>query len=266
MPIKRSLTERERQLVANALRENLDVANEVHGKAMARTSSFYIRYGKRALDIVISSVALFVTAPINAVLAVGTLIDVGRPIFFRQTRVGKGGRLFTIAKFRNMTNEVDERGELLPPEKRVTKWGRFVRSTSLDELLNFWCVLKGDMSIIGPRPLLVEYTNRYCEYHRSRLAVKPGLECPPDPRLIDADGWEMHFQNDVWYAENVSLVTDIKKLVRLAEMAFNRSSSHVRGGAGRSFFMGYDANGYAISLRDLDSAIIEKALMEDSLD
>ena len=203
---------------------------------------------------------LVATAPINGALAIVTYLDVGRPLLFRQERAGKNGVQFTIVKFRNMTNEVDERGELLPADQRVTKWGAFVRRTSLDELLNLWCVLKGDMSIIGPRPLLLEYTDRYCDYHRARLSVNPVLECPPNPRLDDANGWESRFNNDVWYVEHVSLKTDLKKLVRFFEAVLNRKTTKVRGEAGLSCFMGYREDGVAVSMRDLNESFVADAL------
>lgn len=244
----KNLSKAEREAVAAELRANLPIADSVHGHVSPHRVTGYERYGKRAIDIVVSATALVITAPINALLAVGTFLDVGHPILFKQVRVGRDGAPFTLVKFRNMTNEVDDRGELLPPEQRVTKWGMFVRGTSLDELLNFWSVLKGDMSIIGPRPLLPEYTERYCEYHRARLDVRPGLECPPDPRLDDARGWEGHFNNDVWYAGNVSLKNDLKKFVRLVEAVFSKRGTAVRAAVARSEFMGYDEEGCAIGL------------------
>lgn len=259
---KRLLTDEQREAVAERLRQdNMHTADEKHGIAIPR-DTIYVRYGKRAIDIVISSAAIIATIPINTLLAIVTYLDVGKPILFRQQRAGKDGVPFTVVKFRNMTNATDEDGNLLPPEQRVTKWGKFVRRTSLDELLNFVNVLKGDMSIIGPRPLLLEYTDRYCSYHSARLAVRPGLECPPNPRLEDASGWEAHFQNDAWYAENVSLMVDIKKFVRLVEAVFNRKASAVRGGAGRSFFMGYGPDGLAVGLGQMQDSDIEAALGE----
>ena len=138
--------------------------------------SFYTCYIKRFFDIVISFIALILTSPINLILAIVTFFDVGNPIIFKQQRVGKGKETFTIYKFRNMTNEKDSRGELLPSEQRVTKWGNFVRKTSLDELLNFLSILKGDMSLIGPRPLLDYYVERLNDYHKTIYEIKPGLE------------------------------------------------------------------------------------------
>ena len=254
------LTDEQRFAVAGYLREtNYDIANEVHGTATV-SDSFYTKFVKRAIDVVVSGAALAVTLPINAVIAVGTYFDVGRPVFFKQTRVGKNGKPFTLVKFRNMTNDTDENGNLLPAELRVTKFGKIMRTTSLDELLNFWSVFKGDMSIIGPRPLLPEYTDRYCDFHLMRLAVKPGLECPPRPSLEDVTGWEAQFNDDVWYAQNVSFMTDIKKFVRLFEAVFNKRNSKKRGEAARSWFVGYNAEGKALGLNEVPMEVIKAAL------
>lgn len=255
-----NLGPKQRKILADYLkRHNLPKAEELHGTPHPENTP-YLRYGKRAADIFIAGTALIVTAPINIALAVGTFVDVGHPIIFKQERVGKDGKIFTLYKFRNMTNDTDENGNLLPPEQRVTKWGRFVRRTSLDELLNFWSILRGDMSLIGPRPLIPEYTERYCAFHRARLAVKPGLECPPRPGAEDASTWEGEFNNAAWYAANVSFATDLRKCARLFEAVFNSRSNSVRGDAGRSYFMGYDENGYAISLGDLSDELITSVL------
>ncbi len=145
-----------KEIAGYIMRDNQERVNAAAAPVQVK-DTFYTRYGKRFLDIVISLICLIITAPINLVIAVVTYFDVGRPIIFRQQRTGKGEKPFTIYKFRNMTNDVDASGELLPPEQRVTKWGRFVRKTSLDELLNFVSILKVDMSVIGPRPLLDYY-------------------------------------------------------------------------------------------------------------
>ncbi len=208
--------------------------------------TFYTRYGKRVIDIIVSLLMLIITLPINLLIGIVTYFDVGRPIFFSQTRLGKDGKEFRIVKFRNMRNTTDERGELLPPDQRVTKWGNFVRRTSLDELLNFWSVLKGDMSLIGPRPLPPEYLGRYNDRHKMRLVVKPGLECPPRERLINAWTWNEKFENDIWYIEHISFWVDCKMLMRLVQYAFDKKNSEVRGFASKGTFFGYDKNGVAI--------------------
>ena len=224
---------------------------------------FYVRYGKRALDVLVSSVALVVTAPLNAVLAIGTLVDVGRPLLFKQQRTGKGGKLFKLVKFRNMRNTTDERGELLPASQRVTMFGKFIRRTSLDELLNFWPVLKGEMSIIGPRPLPPEYEHRYSKRHWMRLSVRPGLECPPRGDLGHVWTWQEQFENDVWYVEHVSFGTDLMMFTNLVRFAFDRKSTEARAGVSKKgVFMGYDLDGNAINLDGVPQEYLDDSNLE----
>lgn len=226
--------------------ENLDYVN-AHSAPVHPCNSFYARYGKRALDIVLSAAALIVLSPVNLVLLVCTWLDVGSPVLFRQERIGKDGKPFTLVKFRNMTNERDANGELLLADQRVTRFGRFVRRTSLDELLNFWSIFKGDMSIIGPRPLPVGYLDRFSERHKARFAVRPGLECP---RLHASDGvssWSERFENDIYYVEHVSFALDVKMLFLLAKMVFDPKSKAVRADGVCGSFMGYEKNGQCIN-------------------
>lgn len=230
-------------------------------------SGLYARYGKRCLDIFLSFVALVVTLPINLAIAVVTLVDLGRPLFFRQVRVGRDAKRFIIVKFRNMTEERNERGDLLPPEQRVTKWGKFVRRTSLDELLNFWSILKGEMSIIGPRPLPEVYLQRFSKRHMHRLDVRPGLECPP--RRLDGSvwTWDEQLENDIWYVEHLSFKTDLIMAFNLCRFAFDRKSAAARAIAKRGSFMGYDFNGKAINDADIPSEYIEwvKSLSDEEM-
>lgn len=215
--------------------------------AVKPRNTLYTRYVKRAIDIVVSSAALIVTLPINVFVAVGTYFDVGRPVLFKQERLGKDGKVFTLVKFRNMTNDTDENGDLLPASKRVTRFGSMMRRSSLDELLNFWPILKGDMSLIGPRPLLVKYGPLYSERHRARLAVRPGLECPTPKRLDHPITWQEQFENDVWYVENVSLKTDCMLALRILALVFDPKQTAVRGGGNRGEFAGYNEEGVAVS-------------------
>ena len=220
--------------------------------------TLYTKYGKRLLDLVLASVAFVITLPINTIIGVITLFDVGYPLLFKQIRSGKNGKPFTIIKFRNMRNTYDERGELLPADQRVTKWGKLVRKTSLDELLNFISIIKGDMSIIGPRPLPPEYLIRYNKRHKARLKVKPGLECPPHEVLDHAWSWQEHLDNDIWYVEHISIKTDILMCIRLVQYVFNKKSSEVRSKAGSGTFMGYDLSGKAIRLEQVPQEYIER--------
>ena len=195
--------------------------------------------------------AFAILLPFNVIFGICTYFDVGRPIFYKQTRVGKDGKHFMLIKFRNMNNKTDENGKLLPPSQRVTKFGKFMRKFSLDELLNFWSVLVGDMSIIGPRPQPVFIYERMCDRHKMRTAVRPGLECP---RVIHVPGEEIckfqqTFENDVWYVENVSLLQDIKMVLLLVKMVFSMGKRGSQAtGKGISYFVGYTKDGIAIGM------------------
>ena len=157
--------------------DNLEKVNRT-SKAVMPRKSIYLKYIKRIIDLVITVPVFIVVLPINFIVGVITLFDVGVPVFFKQERTGKDGKHFYLIKFRNMTFAEDDNGNLLPPSERVTKFGTFVRKYSLDELLNFWNIIKGDMSLIGPRPLPAIFDERYSDRHRMRNAVRPGLECP----------------------------------------------------------------------------------------
>lgn len=221
--------------------------------------SFYSEHGKRIFDIFISVVALIVSWPINLIIACVTLIDVGRPVLFHQERLGMDGKIIHISKFRNMKNTRDDRGELLPPSRRVTKFGKFVRKTSLDELLNFWNILKGEMSVIGPRPLVPEYYGRYNKRHKMRMAVRPGLECPPRDNYGHVWTWQEQFENDIWYVEHLSFLTDCRMILNLVRFTFDRESAQVRAVSSRGSFFGYDAEGNAIGYKDVPQKYIDEA-------
>lgn len=165
---------------------------------------------KRFFDIVSSLLAILVLAVPMVILAVLIRVKLGGPVLFKQERPGKDGRIFTLIKFRTMTNACDENGELLPDEVRLTKFGVFLRSTSLDELPELFNILKGDMSVIGPRPLLVQYLPRYNEHQSRRHLVRPGLTGWAQVNGRNAISWEQKFDYDVEYVENVNLFLDIK--------------------------------------------------------
>lgn len=255
---KRRLTQKERWQIADWIAEdNLPAVND-RQQEVPFQETFYTLYGKRALDILISSTALLVTLPVNAVVGIVTWFDVGRPVFFVQERVGRNRRSFYLVKFRNMKNTTDERGELLPAEQRVTAWGRFVRRTSIDELLNFWSIFKGDMSVIGPRPLPPQYTKRFSKRHRARFRVRAGLECPPRDPSAALRTWQDQFENDVWYVEHISLRTDILQCVNLVRYALNRKNAESRSIADKGDFMGYSPEGTAISLWEVPDHYIDR--------
>lgn len=246
-----SLVSSEEEQVAQRLREkNLQYTNENSSMVFPK-DTFYTKYIKRLLDIIISLPLVVLTAPFNLVLGVCTFFDVGTPIFYRQKRIGKGEREFIITKFRNMNNKTDEEGNLLPPAKRVTKFGKIVRKLSLDELFNFWNVLKGDMSIIGPRPLPAFIYDRMSERHKKRTALRPGLECPRVIQLdyVDTCEYQRSYENAVWYVENVSFKQDVRMIFLLVKMVFNfKKRSDQAKGEGVSYFVGYDEEGHALSM------------------
>ena len=216
------LSEEKRQLVVDAVRKDANTQTDHEYELVQVKNSFYLKFGKRFFDIVLGGAACIIALPINLLLAVVTFFDVGSPVFFKQERVGKDRKRFNLLKFRNMTNETNEAGVLLPPDQRVTKWGKFVRKTSMDELLNFWNILKGDMSLIGPRPLPVKYEARYSEYQQQRHMVKPGLECPYHDSALAKNGWQGRFENDVWYVKNVSFGKDVKMFFLLVKKVFSK--------------------------------------------
>ncbi len=253
------LTREMRWYAADLLAEDrLPVLNEkiedVHP-----AKNFYSEYGKRIFDIIISATALIISAPINLIIACLTLVDVGMPILFHQDRLGKDGKIIHISKFRNMKNTRDLRGELLPPSQRVTKLGKFVRKTSLDELLNFWNILKGDMSVIGPRPLVPEYYSRFSKRHKMRMTVRPGLECPPRVNYGHVWTWQEQFENDIWYVENISFLNDCKMVLSLIRFTFDHESAKVRSVSSRGSFFGYDDEGNAIGYKDVPQKYIDEA-------
>lgn len=165
---------------------------------------------KRLFDIIISAAALIVLSPLLIVIALAIQWKMGRPVFFGQLRPGFKGSPFTLYKFRTMIDRWDGQGQLLPDAERLTSFGRFLRVTSLDELPELWNVLKGDMSLVGPRPLLMQYLDRYTQEHARRHEVKPGLTGWAQVNGRNAITWEEKFKLDVWYVDNWSLWLDIK--------------------------------------------------------
>ncbi len=173
-------------------------------------NGFYVRYVKRLIDIIISFFFLLCLSPLLLVLSLLVRVKLGSPVIFRQERPGKDGRIFSLMKFRSMTGERDENGELLPDEIRLTSFGKVLRATSLDELPEFINILKGDMSFVGPRPLLVCYLERYNAEQMHRHDVKPGLTGLAQVNGRNAISWEKKFEYDVEYVKNVSFLLDMK--------------------------------------------------------
>jgi len=186
----------------------------------------YRNYIKRIFDIFISVIALFVLLPLVLIIALLILIKLGMPILFMQRRAGKNGKTYIIYKFRSLTSEKDENGKLLPNEQRLTKFGSFLRATGLDELPELFNILKGDMSVIGPRSLPTEYLPYYTEIERHRHDVRGGL-IPPEVLYNNImPDWEKQFEYEVHYASHVSFLLDMKILFCSIKGLFSRKKAN----------------------------------------
>jgi len=193
---------------------------------------------KRFFDSIISTVALVVLSPLLIVIALAIRWRMGSPVLFRQVRPGLEGRPFTHYKFRTMIDQRDRYDNLLPDAERLTSFGQFLRMTSLDELPEFWNVLKGDMSLVGPRPLLMQYLDRYTPVQARRHEVKPGLTGWAQVNGRNAISWEEKFALDVWYADNRSFSLDLKILTMTAWKVLKREGISAEGEATMPEFMG----------------------------
>ena len=180
----------------------------------------YRKFGKRFLDIICSLLALIVFSWLYLIIALLVAIFLGRPVFFKQERPGKNEKIFKLYKFRTMTDKRDENGNLLPDDVRLTKFGKFLRATSLDELPEAINILKGDMSIIGPRPLLVQYLPLYNEEQKRRHEVRPGLSGLAQVNGRNAITWEEKFKLDVEYVNHVTFWGDVKIIFKTVWKAF----------------------------------------------
>lgn len=182
----------------------------------------YAKYIKRPMDFFLSLCSILVLSPFLLIFTiVGAIVMKGNP-FFTQERPGKDEKIFKLIKFRTMTCETDENGELLPDDMRLTKYGKFIRSTSIDELPELINILKGDMSIIGPRPLLVKYLPLYSDEQRKRHLVRPGLTGLAQASGRNAVSWEEKFAFDIQYVHNITFVNDIKILFKTVGAVFAR--------------------------------------------
>lgn len=185
----------------------------------------YAKYVKRILDIILSLSAIMILSPVLLVLYILVRVKLGSPVLFKQERPGRNENIFTLCKFRTMTDKRDEKGELLPDEVRLTKFGKLLRSTSLDELPELFNILKGDMSIIGPRPLLVRYLPWYTEQERHRHDVRPGLTGLAQVNGRNALGWEDRFSYDLEYVNHCSFMMDIKIIMMTVGKVLKRSGT-----------------------------------------
>lgn len=196
---------------------------------------------KRTIDIVVSSSALLVLSlPLTAVTIWLHFTNKGAGAFFFQERPGKGGKIFKVMKFKTMTDERDAEGKLLPDAQRITKVGRFVRSTSIDELPQLWNVLKGDMSLIGPRPLLVQYLPLYSKEQARRHEVRPGITGWAQCHGRNAISWTKKFELDVWYVDHISFVTDCKVIMTTIKKVIARDDINSATSATMEAFNGYN--------------------------
>ncbi len=193
---------------------------------------------KRCFDFIVALSALLILLPVMLVVALLVRVKLGSPIIFNQPRPGLSGETFNMLKFRSMTSECDEQGNLLPDELRLPKFGKFLRSSSLDELPGLWNVLTGKMSLVGPRPLLIEYLPLYNKKQAKRHNVRPGITGWAQVNGRNAISWQEKFDLDVWYVENQSFLLDVKILFLTVYKVLKRSDISAEGEATMTKFTG----------------------------
>ncbi len=189
----------------------------------------YKKFFKRFLDIIISLISLIILSPVMLIVAILVRIKLGSPVIFRQERPGKNEKIFKLYKFRSMSDKKDENGKLLPDSERLTKFGKILRSTSLDELPELVNILKGDMSLIGPRPLAVAYLPYYNEKEKHRHDVRPGLTGLAQINGRNALDWEKRFEYDLEYVNNITFINDLKILFKTFFKVLKREDVVTRG-------------------------------------
>ncbi|MGR6836815.1 sugar transferase [Syntrophomonas erecta] len=205
---------------------------------LVNNGGVYRKYIKRPMDFILSLTAIIVLAPVLLVVAVLVRVKLGSPVLFKQKRPGLNEKIFTLYKFRTMTDERDENGELLPDDIRLTRFGKFLRSTSLDELPELFNIVKGDMSVVGPRPLLIQYLPLYDDYQKRRHEVRPGLSGNAQVNGRNAISWEDKFELDVEYVDNVSFIGDWKIIFLTLKKAFMREDINSETAATMELFKG----------------------------
>lgn len=193
---------------------------------------------KRLLDIIIASIALILLSPLYAFVAYKVKKNLGSPVLFRQVRPGLHGKPFEMIKFRTMKDAMDEQGNPLPDSERLTPFGQMLRSTSLDEMPELWNVIKGDMSIVGPRPLLMEYLPLYSPEQAKRHDVRPGMTGHAQVNGRNAIGWEEKFKLDTWYVENQSIWLDFKIMFKTVHKVLAKDDISAEGEATMTKFTG----------------------------
>lgn len=207
---------------------------------MRKRKGFYEAYIKRPLDFLCALGGIVVLSPVLLATAGLVKIKLGSPVIFKQERPGLNEKIFTLYKFRTMTDEKDEKGNLLPDEVRLTKFGKWLRSTSLDELPELFNILKGDMAIVGPRPLLVKYLDRYNEQQKHRHDVRPGITGYAQIHGRNTVNWEKRFELDVWYTEHVSFKRDMRILSRTVKIVLGKEGISSETSETMEEFMGTD--------------------------
>ena len=209
----------------------------------------YARFIKRPIDFILSLVALIVLSPVLVILIVLGAIGMRGNPFFTQQRPGKNEKIFKLIKFRTMTNQKDKDGNLLPDEIRLTKYGKFLRSTSLDELPELINIIKGDMAIVGPRPLLVKYLPRYNERQKLRHLVRPGLTGLAQVNGRNSLTWEQKFEDDVTYTQSITFLGDIKIIFKTAIAVLKREGISQENNATMEEFMGTPSESQTVVIR-----------------
>ena len=205
---------------------------------MVHKKGIYEKYIKRPQDFLCSLLAIIILSPVMLIVAILVRTKLGSPIIFKQQRPGKDAQIFNLYKFRTMTNEKDENGELLPDEVRLTRFGKILRSTSLDELPELFNILLGNMAVVGPRPLLVRYLDRYNEHQKRRHEVRPGFTGLAQVNGRNAISWEEKFDYDVKYVDNITFLGDWKIIFKTIAVVFKRTGISSETSATMEEFMG----------------------------
>ena len=198
----------------------------------------YRKFGKRFFDLVLVIPGLILISPMLLLVAIVAKFKIGSPVLFQQERPGIHGKIFKMIKFRSMRNDRDANGELLPDEVRLVPFGKLLRATSLDEFPELWNVIKGEMSLVGPRPLLAKYLDRYNSTQARRHEVRPGITGWAQINGRNAITWEEKFDYDVWYVDNLSFFLDVKILALTVLKVFKRSGTSAEGHATMPEFLG----------------------------
>lgn len=189
----------------------------------------YKKIIKRPMDLIIAFISIVLLSPVLLIVAILVRVKLGSPVLFKQKRPGLNERIFTMYKFRTMTEEKDKNGELLPDSVRLTRFGRMLRSTSLDELPELFNILKGDMSNVGPRPLAIQYLPYYTDIERARHSVRPGLSGLAQINGRNTTIWEERFKHDICYIENITFIGDLNIIIKTILKAIKRSDIGERG-------------------------------------